>query len=185
MFEAYTQTITRLPQTGISMIVYDIPQMSGVAISLELLMRLRDTFPEIIKGVKNSSGDWDAINATCKAMPDFGVFAGTEQYLLPTLKAGGAGCISATANVTSQKLGEIYTKKNTDEVDNLQAVATQTRLMLQKFPPAPALKAILAKFTGKKIWANIRPPLASLGEKQRQQLFTDIKTSGLILNENI
>ena len=200
IFNAYAQLIAALPPTGINIIIYDIPQMSGVEISLELLIRLRNSFPDIIKGVKNSAGDWTAIKATCEAMPDFSAFAGTEQYLLATLQAGGAGCISATANVTSQKLGEIYAahttpkaatpkaatpKAATPKAANLQSIATKTRLMLQKFPPAPALKQILARSSGSNDWKNIRPPLVNLSSRDEKNLLQTLEKSGLALNEAV
>jgi len=185
VFNAYAQIIAGLPETGVNIIVYDIPQMSGVDIDLNLLMRLRGCFPHIIKGVKNSTGDWPAIKATCEAMPGFAVFAGTEQYLLPTLQAGGAGCISATANVTSQRLGEIYTARETLDAENLQSIATKTRLILQKFPPAPALKQIIANTSENSTWQNIRPPLTSLNGDQSRGLFAALKSSELHLNETI
>lgn len=185
VFNAYAHIIAALPQNGVSIIIYDIPQMSGVDISLELLIKLRNAFPGIIKGVKNSTGDWQAIQATCAAMPGFAVFAGTEQYLLPTLQAGGAGCISATANVTSQKLGEIYAQWQNASAENLQNTATQTRLMLQQFPPAPALKQILARCCGHQGWINIRPPLMGLNQNDVHKLFEILDTSGLPLNEKL
>jgi len=185
VFNAYAQLIAFLPQTGINIIIYDIPQVSGVEISLELLMRLRTAFPQTIKGVKNSTGNWAAIEATCEAMPGFAVFAGTEQYLLPTLQAGGAGCISATANVTSRKLGEIYEQRDKPSATELQVTATKTRLMLQQFPPASALKQIIANTSRRKIWLNIRPPLTELSTDKIQQLFDVLRTSGLALNHDI
>ncbi len=183
IFNSYAQLIAALPQTGVNIIVYDIPQMSGVEISLELLQRLRDAFPNIIKGVKNSTGDWTAIKAACEAMPGFAVFAGTEQYLLPTLQAGGAGCISATANVTSKKLGEIYASSKTQDAEHLQSVATKTRLMLQQYPPAPALKQIIAQTLRRESWTNMRPPLVGLSADDAQNMLRTIEASGLALNQ--
>ncbi|MBL4853939.1 MAG: dihydrodipicolinate synthase family protein [Robiginitomaculum sp.] len=185
IFNSYAQLIAALPQTGVNIIIYDIPQMSGVEISLELLQRLREAFPNIVKGVKNSTGNWAAIKATCETMPEFAVFAGTEQYLLPTLQAGGAGCISATANVTSQKLGEIYARYKTQDAENLQSIATKTRLILQQYPPAPALKQIMAQTSGRKNWVNIRPPLVNLSADATQNMLRTIDASGLALNEHL
>lgn len=185
IFNAYSHVLASLPKEGISVIVYDIPQMTGVEISLDLLIRLQRAFPDVVKGVKNSTGNWDAMKATCDAMPGFGVFAGTEQYLLPTLKAGGAGCISATANVTSAKLGEIYANRDAPNAEALQKTATETRLTLQKFPPAAALKQILSHFYNDNDWRNLRPPWVNLSGEQSGNLFKALRETGANLNAEI
>jgi len=45
----------------------------------------------VVLGTKDSSGNWARIEATCREFPGFATFAGTERYLLATLRQGGAG----------------------------------------------------------------------------------------------
>ena len=42
------------------------------------------------------------------AKDGFDVFAGNEKPLLDNIKSGGAGCISATANVNPGQIAETY-----------------------------------------------------------------------------
>ena len=72
--------------------------MSATPISLELVGRLVDSFGDIIAGYKDSSGDWDNTAELLQRFPQMAIFPGAETMLLDGLKAGGAGCISATAN---------------------------------------------------------------------------------------
>ncbi len=53
-------------------------------------------------------GDAARIEAVCREFPQLRVFAGTEALLLDTLRWGGAGCISATVNVTAPLSAEVF-----------------------------------------------------------------------------
>ena len=151
---------------ALRVLIYDIPPQTGFALSVDLLRRLRDAFPETVVGVKNSSGDWSAMEATLKALPGFQTFAGSEQYLLPTLRAGGPGCISAVANINVGKLAEIVASRSEDQ----QARATETRKALQPFPTIAALKEIMAHTSGRAAWRKLRAPLIELTREQRAAL---------------
>lgn len=170
IFRAYAQVIEAVNDPRLRVLVYDFPLMTGLTISTALLGRLQNAFGGIVVGVKNSSGDWSAMEEAASRLPGFQVFAGTEQFLLPTLRAGGPGCISATANVTMRRLAEIAAKWRGPSADALQHEATTTRLMLQKLPTIPALKEIMAAATGRAAWRNLRPPLVNLDGAQRAEL---------------
>ena len=108
--------------------------------------------------MKDSSGNWENMQRICQQFPDFRVYAGTERYLLDILKCGGAGCISATTNVTSPLAGQVYSAWQTTEALGLQSYLARCREALEAFPFIPALKQILADQTGCQGWLNMRPP---------------------------
>lgn len=166
LFRAYARVIETVNDPKLRVLIYDIPPQTGFALSVDLLRRLRDAFPATVVGVKNSSGDWSAMEATLKALPGFQTFAGSEQYLLATLRAGGPGCISAVANINVGKLAEIVASRSDDQQDR----ATQTRKALQPFPTIAALKEIMAHATGRDAWRTLRPPLIELTREQRTAL---------------
>ena len=75
-----------------------------VGISLKLIEALLKKFPNTIAGIKDSSGDWNNTQQMLnEKWDDFGIFAGSESFLLKTMQQGGAGCISATANINPGK----------------------------------------------------------------------------------
>ena len=78
-------------------------------------------YPENITGIKDSSGDENNMLSMCENFDDFDVYAGSETYFLPVLKAGGAGTITATANITAKKCVEVYKAftENSDVVEKL------------------------------------------------------------------
>ncbi len=174
LFRSYANIIEELNDDRARIIVYDFPQMTGLEISADLLVRLRDAFPDTVIGVKDSSGNWDDMKEACDRLPGFSVFAGTEKYLLPVLRAGGAGCISATANVTSPILANLMANWQNSAADGLQEAVAQLRMTLQTYPPAAALKELMAAYTGKQTWRNLRPPMVNLINEKIESLLSDL-----------
>jgi 4-hydroxy-tetrahydrodipicolinate synthase len=180
VFRSYAQVLDAVNDPRLRVLIYDFPQMSGVKISVELLARLASAFKGVVAGVKNSSGDWPAMEAALQRIPGFQVFAGTEQFLLPTLRAGGPGCISATANVTSAELGELVANGTGPEADARQEAITRRRLMLQQYPAIPALKEIMAHAMDLPQWRRVRPPLINLTADDVARLIEQATSAGLI-----
>lgn len=180
VFRAYAQAIEGVGDPRLKVIVYDFPQMTGLTISTALLARLRQAFDGIVVGVKNSSGNWPAMEAALAELPGFLVFAGSEQFLLPTLRAGGPGCISATANVTSASLARLIAREREAAADALQDEITGTRLALQRFPTVPALKEIMALRTRRDAWRRLRAPLVNLAPPEAVRLAETAGDLGLL-----
>lgn len=174
LFAAFSEVIQRVGNPDLKIYVYDFPAMTGVEMSVDFLVRLHGAYPDTVVGVKDSSGNWPAMQAVCAAIPGFGTFAGTEQYLLPVLRAGGAGCISATANVTAAKAAEVYAQRDSAEADRLQDELTALRLMLQGYPLIPCMKEVLARLHDDPAWRRLRPPLVNLPAEKAQALFHEI-----------
>ena len=181
LYAAYSEVIQRVGDGRLRIYFYHFPQMSNVPISHELIERLLKAYPDTIAGIKDSSGNLDNMLAMCARFPGFGVFAGSEQFLLPVLRAGGAGCISATANVTIAACGEVYRNWQSPEADRMQVDLTAQRLAIQAKPLIPALKRIMARATGDESWLNVRPPVAPLSAAEAQSLFEALDGTGFRL----
>lgn len=180
IFRAYAQVIESIGDGRLRVLVYDFPQMTGLKISTALLARLQAAFKGIVVGVKNSSGDWAAMEAATKELPGFLVFAGSEQFLLPTLRAGGPGCISATANVTIRGLADLMQHWRDPDASARQEEVTRTRLMLQQYPAVPALKEIVAHARSRVEWKRLRAPLINLSQDDATRLLNQAAAAGLI-----
>ena len=89
---------------------------------------------EMITCIKDSSGDLENMLSMCKNFDSFDVYAGSETYFLPVLQAGGAGTITATANITASKCVEVFKAFQNDlkDVQNLQDELSNDRDLLQK-----------------------------------------------------
>ena len=178
IFQSYANIIEKLNDDRARIIIYDFPQMTGLEISADLLVRLRRAFPDSVIGIKDSSGNWDDMKEACDRLPGFAVYAGTEKYLLPVLRAGGAGCVSATANVTSPGMANLLANWENDTADRLQDDVTNLRMTLQAYPAAPGLKALMASATDTPEWRTVRPPFVNLSDDQEKQLLNDLKQIG-------
>jgi 4-hydroxy-tetrahydrodipicolinate synthase len=183
LFAAYAEVISRVADERLRIYVYDFPKMTGLEISTELLVRLNDAFPNTIVGVKDSSGRVEDMLAVCEAIPGFGTFAGTEQFLLPVLQAGGAGCISATANVTCAVSAAVYQAYLADNGDGeaAQERATAVRLMLQAYGAIPSMKEAMAVHTGNPAWRHMRPPMVPMATDAAAKLAGDMAALGFTL----
>jgi 4-hydroxy-tetrahydrodipicolinate synthase len=156
LFRFFAELIERVGDDRLRLFLYHIPPMAVVGFTPQLIRRLMDAYPGIVAGTKDSSGDGARIERICREFPELIVFAGTEKYLLDTLRWGGDGCISATVNVTARQAREVYDLWAAGEdASDAQAALTERREYLEGFPTIPALKALVG-------WQHLRPPLQPL-----------------------
>jgi len=175
LFRFFAEVVERLGDDRLRLYLYHIPQMTGVDLGLSLISRLIDAYPGAVVGTKDSSGDKGRIMTLCREFPDFSVLAGTETLLLETLRGGGAGCISATVNVTSRlarHVHDAHTSGKDEEAEALQERLTELRASIEAYPVIPALKQLMARLTGNEKWRNIRPPLSELDEETAENLLS-------------
>src|SRR3954465_885178 len=79
--------------------LYQIPQFSGVPYSIGVVERLAQKNTDVLRGVKDSSGDLSYSKELARRLPDIDVFPSSEGTLSSADEHGFAGCISATTNV--------------------------------------------------------------------------------------
>ncbi len=177
LFASFAEVIERVGDSRLRIYLYHIPPVSQVPISLTLIERLLDRYPGIVAGIKDSSGEWNNTRAMLERFQPrgFDVFAGSETFLLATLRLGGAGCISATANVNPAAIAALCRGWQQPDAEARQAALDRVRAAFQAFPMVAALKASVAHFSGDKSWATMRPPLVALTGEQRHQLVATLR----------
>ena len=86
-----------------------MPALVRFSLSPALLLRLVSSYPSVVVGLKDSSGDWSATKTYISALKHTGfkVYCGSETFLLQTLREGGTGCISATANINGPAIARL------------------------------------------------------------------------------
>lgn len=170
LYAFFSEVVQRVADPRLRLYLYHIPQTSSVPIPVSLVARLKAQYGDIIAGLKDSSGDWQVTATFLKEFPGFGVFSGSEQFLLPNLRAGGVGCISASTNVTAPLARPVYQAWRGAEADGLQDALTAVRLIFQAYPLQAALKEIVARVTGDPAWRVLLPPNQALTPSERATL---------------
>ena len=179
LFASYAEVIERVANTDLRIYLYHIPPVAQVGLSLDLVERLVKTYPNTIAGIKDSSGDWGNTQAMlARGWDDFRVFAGSETLLLRTLRGGGAGCISATANINPAAMQQLFAGWQTEHALSRQEKLGTIRAIVQRYPVIPALKTIVAHYAEDPGWDRLRPPLISLQPAQKQSLMVALRKHG-------
>jgi 4-hydroxy-tetrahydrodipicolinate synthase len=182
LLRSYAETIERVGNSALKIYLYHIPPVSGVSISLDLIERLIIRYPNAIVGVKDSSGNWNNTQSILERQwDDFRVFAGSEHFLLQTMRAGGAGCISATANINPNAIYNLYKEWKSDRADNLQEQLNQVRTVLESYPMIPALKSVISYYSNHPDWTIVRPPFISLEKETQKELIQKLKSLGFAM----
>jgi 4-hydroxy-tetrahydrodipicolinate synthase len=183
LFRNFAEIIERVGDRRLRIYLYHIPPVSQVAITLPLIERLLKAYPGIVAGAKDSSGDWNNTKAYIDnfAGQGFDVFPGSETFLLQAMRAGGVGCISATANVNPGAIARLFATWRAADADKQQEGLNEIRGIFARNPMIPALKAAIAHYGSDAAWATVRPPLVELTQEQKASLAADLDKAGFAM----
>lgn len=171
VYQYYKEIINAVKSTNLRIFLYNIPQVSGVTISIDLVNRLKKEFSDTIKGIKDSSGNFENTKKY-KEIENFIVYPGSEKFLYDGLHIGCSGCISATTNVNIEA-AKLINSFDKSEGESINKKIKSVRDVFEKYPVIPSLKATKIKEDSN--WSNIRPPLVALTDQQRSNLAKDLK----------
>jgi len=170
LFAAYSEVVERVGDAKLKILLYHIPQLSGVPIPPGLIERLIKQYPGVFIGIKDSSGDFATTKGMIERFPGFKVYCGSERFLLATMRAGGAGCISATANVNPAAIARLQRSWREENADEQQAALVDIRVVFEAYPTIAALKTAAARFGEAESFAAVCPPLTALTQDQAHTL---------------
>ena len=167
-------------ETGLPLIVYNIPGRTASNIAPETVARLA-RLPGIV-GIKEASGDLEQIaHVIARSPADFSVLSGDDSITLPLLSIGGKGVISTTSNVAPKRVLELVRSFVAGDA------AGARRLHYELLPLFDALfcetnpipvKAALALLG--LIDDEIRLPLTPITEANREHLQVVLKELGIV-----
>lgn len=165
--------IEAVDNPAMRMILYHIPQNSGVPVSPALTARMSAAFPETVVAYKDSAGSFDNTLAVIAAAPSVSVFPSSEAQLTMGLASGGAGCISATVNLNAAAIRALYDAAVSGaDVTEANVAVKAFRKVIQDAGLIPAMKAILAVRSGDTRWLNLRAPHENATLAQGEALLT-------------
>lgn len=180
LFRSFAALIERVGEPKLKVFLYHFPQLSGVPITYGLIELLLKEFPGVVAGLKDSSGDWNNTAELLRRFPGFAVFPGSEIYMLQGLKAGGAGCITATANANAAAIRGVYDawSRGDGDTDSLNQRVVAVRTAIAKYPLVPALKFLASRFHQDPAWRNVRPPMLPLSDADGADLLKRLEEAG-------
>ena len=184
----FTLLVEAVDNPNLRIIFYNFPKLSGYNFSIKILQDLKLRFGEIAAGIKDSSGDWNNMLGVVQKVPDLMVYTGTETWLLDILRAGGAGSITATANLISpecQHVFQAWKNGRPEAAEQAQKHLTALRLALENFSFVSEMKSLLAAQTNSEEWNRMLPPFAQLPDEQVKELTEQIKVLGLDLSQRL
>jgi 4-hydroxy-2-oxoglutarate aldolase len=166
----YDHFISVAESSKIGILIYNVPQFTGINMEPELVAKLSE-HPNII-GIKDSSGSIGQLSEIVHlSRKGFAVFVGSAPVFFPALCVGAVGGILAVAQVVPQEcvqIQDLFTKGKMDE-----ARALQSRL-------TPLAKAVTTRYGigGLKMALDLtgyfgghpRPPLKRPGKEVEEEL---------------
>ncbi|MET8699707.1 4-hydroxy-tetrahydrodipicolinate synthase [Kitasatospora sp. NPDC004723] len=161
LYQWYATVAREFPD--LPLVVYNVPSRTAVDIAPETVRRLFTDFDNIV-GVKETTKDFEHFSRVIHACgPELLVWSGIELLCLPLMALGGAGFISAVANLAPAAVARMY--ELWEQGDHAGARELHYRLhplvdlLFVETNPAPA-KWVLAQ-QGRIASGHVRPPLTA------------------------
>jgi len=184
----FSLLVEAVDNPNLRIIFYNFPQLSGYNFSIKILQELKLRFGDIAAGIKDSSGDWNNMLGVVQNVPDLMVYTGTETLLLDILREGGAGSITATANLIApecQHVFQAWKNGRSEAADQAQKHLTALRIAFESYSFVSEMKSLLAAQTNSEEWNHMLPPFAQLPDEQVEELTEQIKVLGLDLSQRL
>ncbi|PZN96622.1 MAG: dihydrodipicolinate synthase family protein [Hyphomicrobiales bacterium] len=166
LYRWFSQYFEKLGASVRNVILYHIPSVTAVDISVALVQRLKTAFPGIVAGVKDSSGSYANTEALLKAHGELAILVGDERQLAKAVRNGAQGSICGVANLVPHLLRPmVYEGKDSPVVNELVDE-------ICSHPVLAAVKALVGHVHGDAGYGAMRAPLEALDEATRQRLFS-------------
>lgn len=179
--EGLVDYFTRVAKsTLLPIIIYNIPGRTATNMEPSTMKKLRTNCKNIV-GVKEANKDFDQVSKVLfEVGRDFLVYSGIETLCYPMLTLGGAGHVSATANLLPREVADLYNLsvkgKWEEALDLHYKLLPINEALFWDTNPVP-LKAALGMIG--KINPKLRPPLVSLSKEKKAKLRKVMKLYGL------
>lgn len=149
----YDAVLTELGSAARDVILYHIPSVTAVPLSVAIVRRIAAAHPDAVIGVKDSGGDWGFTEPLLAARGTLKIMVGDERDLAKAVRLGAEGAISGMANIAIPRMLGLANDGRDDD-----GLVELVKLLLTG-PVTPAVKALVGHVTGDAAWRRTRPPL--------------------------
>jgi len=168
LFDWLAAVLAGLGPKASNVILYHIPQVTAVGLSVALIDRLKKALPNHVKGVKDSSGNWENTEALLKRHGDLHILIGDERLLAKGMNLGASGTICGLANIAPDLM-----QRPVNGIEEPQ-VAAMIEVVLP-FAVTAAVKALVGYRRNDPLaWSRMRAPLRSLNEAECRKIFAAV-----------
>ena len=184
IIDYYSNIVESVCEDDFNVLLYHIPQTSGVSINLNIIENLIKRYPNNIVGIKDSENNLNKMTEIIDTFPNFKVFSGSDSLALPVIKKGAVGAITATANISVQLLSFIVKNAKNEEMKvNLEKahfLQDKIRKIVFSQEQISFMKALMHIQNKDSSWETIMPPLIPLDNDKGNQ---NINETINLLNE--
>ncbi len=193
IIDAYAQVIDKVADERLRMVLYHIPQISGVALSHHVIATLKKRYPKTIIGIKDSGceREWSLglANAFMPRKPEangsgFQVWVGNEPDLQVMAAEGTVGVVSGVANVMPKLIARMVAEHSGPSAERDMARTHEFLAILKGYGMTAAFKGIMAILTGHAGWRRVRAPLVALDDAEFARLQIQMKAFALDVNKD-
>lgn len=177
----YDHFKTIADSVDIPIIIYNIPGRTATDMAPETMHRLQEDCPNII-GCKESNKDFEHANHIMHLCGrDWLLYSGIELLCYPMLAIGGAGYVSATANVAPKEVAKVYDLWAAGDVEGAinmhYHLLPLNDVLFRDTNPVP-MKAALGMMG--RIKPIVRPPLGAPSPELTEEVRKTLVSYGLV-----
>ncbi|MGW1995724.1 4-hydroxy-tetrahydrodipicolinate synthase [Embleya sp. NPDC001921] len=170
LFSWYSTVAREYPDLPV--VIYNVPARTAVEIAPQTVARLFRAHENIV-GIKETTRDFEHFSRVIEAAgPELLVWSGIELLCLPVLVLGGAGFVSALANIAPAAVARMYEAYQEGDMGHARALHYALHplvdLLFVETNPAPAKWLMHRRgLIGSDF---VRPPLLPLSERGRAEV---------------
>lgn len=180
VIDFYGQLIAKVDDARLRIVLYHIPQVSGVALSREVIATLLQRFPGTIIGLKDSGCQRaDSLPFAEAFMPPLQVWVGNEPDLQTLGDRGARGAVSGVGNVAPRLVMRLVQGTATPTAAADQQQVLDLLAILGGYGLTAAFKSTMATLTGRDGWRRVRAPLVALDDAAHARLAAQWQAFGI------
>ena len=158
--------------------VYNLPQSTGVEITVELMQKIQDAVPQLA-GLKHSSINFANVREWVKM--DLKCFIGSSMLMVPALSIGAIGCIDGPPCAAPELWVNIWKSWQAGDIDeamNAQRKASSFTEIMREAGVHSGTKAVLTERLGIDCGSG-RLPNPPLEGKRRENILQRVSDLGI------
>ena len=185
LYTWYATVAREFPSLPIA--IYNVPSRTAVDVAPETVARLRRDFDNVI-GIKETTRDFEHFSRVLQVCGrDTMVWSGIELLCLPLMALGGAGFVSAVANIAPRAVADMFSLWEAGDFEAARdlhyALHPLVDLIFVETNPAPA-KWVLER-AGLLKSGCVRPPLAALSQAGRPRVLELLSQGAGLLDKRL